>query len=76
MSSFLACTNCHEVVVKSMNNEVKVRAKVILIRGNSTFAVCKGCDTELEVPLKFDLELAKSMTVEDARGPRLYLKKC
>jgi RNase P subunit RPR2 len=72
MNSFLACTNCHEVVVKGMGAEIKVRAKVILVRDGCTYAVCKGCDTELEVPLRFDIDLAKSMAQS---GPRLYLKK-
>jgi len=73
MSSFLACTNCHEVVVKSMNNEIKVRAKVILVRDDHTFAICKGCNAELEIPFSFDPELAKSLA--NTSGPRLYLKK-
>lgn len=73
MTNFLACTNCHEVVVKSMNDEVKVRAKVLLVRDDRTYAVCKGCDSELEVPLVFDMSLAKSMV--NTAGPRLYLKK-
>lgn len=73
MSSFLACGNCHEVVVKGLGNEVKVRAKVILIRGGKTFAVCKGCGDELQVPLKYDQDMAKSLPM--TTGPRLYLKK-
>lgn len=73
MRSFLACTNCHEVVIKSVNDEIKVRAKVILVRDNQTLAVCKGCDAELEIPLTFDAALAKSLAY--GAGPRLYLKE-
>lgn len=56
-----------------MNEEVKVRAKVLLVRDDRTYAICKGCDSELEVPLVFDMNFAKSMV--NAVGPRLYLKK-
>jgi len=60
------------MVVKSVDGEVKVRAKVILVRDDVTFAVCKGCGEELEIPLKFDEKLAKSLV--NSRGPRLYLR--
>jgi RNase P subunit RPR2 len=73
MASFLACENCHEVVVKGLHDEVKVRAKVILIRDDKVLAVCKGCDAELQVPLKYDEALAKALPMTS--GPRLYLKK-
>lgn len=72
MSDFLACKSCHEVVIKSIGTEIKIRAKVLLIRDGNTFAVCKGCNAELAVPLRFDLDLAKSLLQS---GPRLYLKK-
>lgn len=72
MSSFLACSNCHEVVLKGMDSEIKIRAKVILVREDSAFAVCKGCDAELAIPLRFDQDLAKSLSQAE---PRLYLKK-
>ncbi len=73
MASFLACANCHEVVVKGLHEEVKVRAKVILVRDDKTYAVCKGCGEELEVPLRYDQDLAKALPLTN--GPRLYLKK-
>lgn len=73
MNNFLACANCHEVVVKSLRDEVKVRAKVIVVRDDSTYAICKGCGEEIKVPLKYDAELAKALPQEV--GPRLYLKK-
>lgn len=72
MSSFLACTKCHEIVVKGMGSEIKVRAKVLLVRDSHTYAVCKGCGSELEVPLRFDEQMAKSLSKSE---PRLYLKK-
>ena len=73
MHNFLACEKCHEVVVKGFRDEVKVRAKVILIRDDKVLAVCKGCGSEIQVPLRYDQELAKSLPMTP--GPRLYLKK-
>lgn len=69
---FLACSNCHEMVIKSVGGELKLRTKIILIseKGGAR-AVCKGCNTEIPIPLVLDTEMVKSM----AKGntPRLYL---
>lgn len=74
MNSFLACSQCHEVVIKSVNSEIKIRSKVLVVKSNSTVvAVCKGCGGELEVPLKLDADMAKSLAQNVE--PRLYLKK-
>ena len=72
--AFLACSRCHEVVMKSVtDHQQKIRTKVLVINGDEISAVCKGCGTEIPVPLKLDIELAKSLAT---RGePRLYLKE-
>lgn len=68
----LACTHCHEVILKSMGDAVKVRSKVLLIKNNCTFAVCKGCNSEIPLPLRLDESLTKALR----RGePYLYLRK-
>ena len=72
-TNFLSCTVCNEVIIKGFNKEVKIRAKVILVKENNTFAVCKGCDSEILLPLVYDLELAKSMAT--SCKPKLFLKK-
>jgi RNase P subunit RPR2 len=72
-ASFLACSNCHEVVIKSVGADIKVRSKVLIAKDTGVYAVCKGCGVELEVPFKFDRDLAKSLSATS--GPRLYLKK-
>jgi RNase P subunit RPR2 len=72
-TNFLACSSCHEVVIKGVGSEVKVRAKVIIAREHGVFAVCKGCGVELQVPFRLDQDLAKSLPT--VTGPRLYLKK-
>lgn len=69
---FLACSNCHEMVIKSVGGELKLRTKIILIsEEGGARAVCKGCNTEIPIPLVLDTEMVKSM----AKGntPRLYL---
>lgn len=70
---FLACSNCHELVIKGMgDNQQKIRTKVILIKNNAVMAVCKGCGSEIPIPLTFDVELAKSLFQKEE--PRLYIK--
>jgi RNase P subunit RPR2 len=71
---FLACSNCHEVVMKNVDSSTqKIRSKVLVIQNDVVFAVCKGCGVEIPIPLKVDLELAKSL-IKNTTGPRLYLK--
>lgn len=73
MTEFLACSKCDETVIKGMNSgEVKIRAKVLVIRGIDTYAICKGCGSELKIPLSFDEDVAKS--IYSKKEPRLYLK--
>lgn len=72
-SVFLACSNCHELVIKSVGGELKLRTKIILINETGDArAVCKGCNSEIPIPLVLDTEMVKSM----AKGntPRLYLR--
>lgn len=74
MSSYsLACSVCHEMVVKSVNEELKIRSKVLLVKDNNTYAVCKGCGSEIPVPLRLDADMAKSLSTRK-KEPRLYLK--
>lgn len=58
---------CSEVVMKSTDGVEKVRAKILIIKGNSVFAVCKSCGQEVQVPLQ------RSITVD--AGPPLILSK-
>lgn len=70
MDHMLFCASCDEVVVKSNEHSTKIRSKVIVIRDDSTFAVCKGCGKELELPVS--LEIKKSVS---QASTRLYVKK-
>ncbi len=41
--------------MKSQGAEVKIRNKVLVFRDDKAYIVCKGCDAEVQVPLKIDL---------------------
>lgn len=58
--------SCSEIILKSTEEgESKIRSKVLVIKGESVFAVCKGCNAEVELPLKVDNEAA---------NPPLFIK--
>ena len=70
---FLACSKCHEMVVKSVDGEIKMRTKILLIsEGKGARAVCKGCGEEIPIPLKLDVDMVKSLAKE--KSPPLYLR--
>lgn len=73
MDNALCCVNCGEVVIKSLHNgETKLRAKVIVFRESSCVAICKGCNTEVPVPLVVDTDMMKSMVKTKLRH---YVRK-
>lgn len=72
-SVFLACSNCHEMVIKSVNGVIKVRTKILLLsEDKEALAVCKGCGEEIPIPVKLDVEMVKS--IAKAKSPPLYLR--
>lgn len=73
--TFLACSNCHEMLIKSVDGQLKLRSKIILIseETNEARAVCKGCNTEIPIPLKIDTDMVKSLAKEGS--PKLYLRR-
>lgn len=68
----LNCSKCDSQILKSNGDSVKLRAKVIVVKDDATFAVCKGCNSEIQVPFVLDEALAKSIAINE---PRLYLSK-
>lgn len=50
MTKSIVC-RCSEIILKSIDGEMKIRSRVILVRGGSVYAVCKGCNVEVRVPL-------------------------
>lgn len=74
MNEALCCTNCGETVIKSMSDGTsKLRSKVVVFRDGKAMAVCKGCNSEIPVPIVIDMDLMKSMTHRERL--RLYVKK-
>ena len=66
----LSCKSCGEVIMKSRgSDEQVVRSKVVILKGNRAYAVCKGCNEEIPLPLKSDAPAASSL------GPELYLDR-
>lgn len=58
--------SCSEIVLKSVgDNESKIRSKILVIKGDEVFAVCKGCNKEVQVPLQLDRDVA---------NPPLFIK--
>lgn len=70
MEHLLVC-RCKQVLVKSINGTTKIRAKIIVFRGNRAFAVCKGCNAELPVPIKLD----RADLLSKSGSPRLVLDR-
>ena len=66
----LMCSKCDEVVVKRKGSVTKIRSKVLLIKGGQTLAVCKGCGTDLELPVTIELSTLVNKSVS-----RLYIKE-
>jgi len=74
MTHLVHCS-CGEVIVKSLGPDTKVRAKVLVFKNDTAYAVCKSCDTEVEVPLQLNTEMLKSMSApEKSRNVPLYIR--
>jgi ribosomal protein S27E len=69
----IICNHCNEVVIKSMNGEAKLRSKVVIFRDDQAFAICKGCNSELPIPVKLDVGMMKSIT--ESNKVRLFIKR-
>lgn len=50
MPTNIVCS-CDEIIMKSEGQISKIRSRIMLLRDNGVFAVCKGCGTEVQVPL-------------------------
>lgn len=76
MNHLISCT-CGEVIVKSLDADTKVRAKIIVFKEENAFAVCKACSAEIKIPLRLDSDMLKSMTStvnEVPRSVRLFIR--
>lgn len=72
MNDALCCSACGEVIVKSVAGVIKVRSKVLILNEDSATAVCRGCGTDIPIPLKYDNGMMKS--VMQTKKLRLYVK--
>ena len=70
MDHMLFCEKCDEVIVKSTASSTKIRSKVVIIRDGKTYAVCKGCNSDLELPVTMTLNPNIHKAVS-----RLYVKE-
>ena len=71
MDYLLCCNNCGDVIVKDSGDETKSRGKLLVLKSNKAYSVCRGCGAEVEVPIQRDEELFKSLRT----SPRLYIGK-
>lgn len=68
----LCCTQCGDIIIKSTDDDVKVRSKVLVFKSNGTFAICKGCGEEIPVPVIIDNSMMKSIAT--SKKLRLFIK--
>lgn len=46
---------CSEPMSKSVEGVSKIRAKLLIIKGNQVYGVCRECSYEVALPLKIDI---------------------
>ncbi len=69
----LCCSSCGDVVIKSSNDGgTKIRSKVLVLNDKGAYAICKGCGKEIQVPLKIDDVVMKSIASQE--NLKLYVK--
>lgn len=73
MKQALVCTACDTIILKSVGTELKVRSKVLVFKEGGAFAVCKGCNSEVPVPLRVDTDMMKS--ISSSSRLKLYVEK-
>ena len=76
MNHIIHCP-CGEVIVKSLGSDTKKRAKIVVFRDSTAFAVCKSCASEVQVPLQLNEDMMKSLAsqpVEKNKHVPLYIR--
>ena len=69
MKSFITC-QCGEMLLKSDDDAVKLRSKIIIFKNNNAYAICKKCSREHKIPISLNRELLFSKT----KNPKLYVR--
>jgi ribosomal protein S27E len=67
----LVCNKCQQVLVKSIDGVTKVVNKILLFKGDQGYAVCKGCNREVLVPIKLD----RGELLLKSKNPKLILNR-
>lgn len=67
------CCPCGEVVLRDNGHETKIRSKVLVVKGQNTYAVCKSCNTDVLVPLVLDQGHALMKSLHSGGNPRLFI---
>jgi hypothetical protein len=58
---------CGEHLVKSQEEgSYKLRGKILILKGNKLYTVCKSCNTEVELPLNVTMTMS---------NPKLFIKR-
>jgi hypothetical protein len=77
MSHLIYCS-CGEVIVKAIGSDTKIRAKILVCKEDAAFAVCKSCDSEVQVPLSLNEDMLKSLSsaasAEKPKHVALYVR--
>lgn len=68
MNHLFKCPHCPEVMVKSQGDVTKIRPKILIIKEDGTYGVCKGCSSEVKLPMTITLEKEK------VTHPPLFIK--
>jgi ribosomal protein S27E len=67
----LLICRCGEVLVKATDGEVKLRSKILIFKNGKAIAVCKGCNSELPIPVTLD----QSELLQKSQNPKLFITK-
>lgn len=62
------CPNCPEVMVKSQHGATKIRSKIMILKDDGVYGVCKGCNSEVKLPVTVTVEGEKTS------NPPLFVK--
>jgi hypothetical protein len=53
------CPYCNSTIIKCNVDYIKILNKTVIFRNNSCFAVCKGCNKEISIPLTINKKSLK-----------------
>lgn len=64
----IECPKCKEQLLKAYpQGKAKLRASIVIFKGNRSFGVCKSCGSEVELPV--------TLTINIPCVEKLYIEK-